>query len=306
MIFDAHCDVLYKLYQYPSINFQHSDDLHITATQLEKHGSKVQLFAIFLPPDLLPGARFQAALKMIDLFYEKILKPNPNMKMVKSKAEIEQLKADETGVMLSLEGCEGIEGDLLKLKTLLRLGVASVGLTWNWANEVADGAMEPRGGGLTRFGKEVILTLNQHKIWTDVSHLSERAFWETIEIAQYPVASHSNSYTICPHPRNLRDDQAKAIFERKGCIGITFVPFFTQKNGKAKINDVIQHVEKMCELGGEDHIGFGSDFDGISETIIGLSSYKDYDKLIDELYRCYSSTQVGKFLYDNFLRAIPS
>lgn len=102
--------------------------------------------------------------------------------------------------MLTLEGCEAIGESLTQLRTLLRLGVRSVGLTWNDANMVADGALEQRGGGLTRFGKEVVQLLNEQQCWTDVSHLSERAFWDVMELAHYPIASHSNAYTLCPHP----------------------------------------------------------------------------------------------------------
>ncbi|WP_335872870.1 dipeptidase [Bacillus sp. 2205SS5-2] len=305
MIFDAHCDVLYKLFQQPSLKFTDAEELHITAKQLKSHQSKVQLFAIFLPPSLVPGERFKAALKMIDLFYERVLAPHPFMKMVKTRNDIENLLEHEVGAMLTLEGCEAIEGDLLKLTTLLRLGVASVGLTWNWANEVADGAMETRGAGLTRFGEGVIQTINQYKYWTDVSHLSDRAFWDTIERAKYPVASHSNSYTICPHPRNLRDDQVRAIVSKKGCIGMTFVPFFVNNSGQSSITDLIRHIERFCELGAANHIGFGSDFDGIDETIPGLSSFKDYDRLIHELHRYYSPAQVNKFLFGNFINALP-
>lgn len=307
MIFDAHCDVLLKLFLEPKKQaFQTKGGLHITYPQLKHSGSKVQLFAIYLPSYLKPGERFQAALEMVNLFHNQILDSNPYMKLVTSRKEIEDLAEDEIGAMLTLEGAEAIEDDLTKLEILYRLGVRSVGLTWNWANAVADGALEPRGGGLTKFGGEVVSFLNDKKIWTDVSHLCEKAFWDTIDIADYPIASHSNAYSICPHPRNLRNEQINALIEKDSVLGITFVPPFLNKKGSADLSDIIRHIEHVCSLGGEDHVGFGSDFDGISETVLGLSRYEHYDNLIQILQRYYSETQVKKFLFENFYTRLPN
>jgi membrane dipeptidase len=306
MIFDAHCDALLKLHYYKEkASFQSKNELHITYPQLISAGSKVQLFAIFLEPELKPGQRFQTALEMIEVFHKQVLAPNPKMKLVKSKSDIEQLKQDEIGAMLTLEGCEAIEEDLVKLETLYQLGVRSVGLTWNWANAVADGALEPRAAGITKFGKEVIQFLNGKKIWTDVSHLCEKSFWDTLEIAKYPIASHSNTYALCEHPRNLKDEQIQALLAKNGVIGVTFVPKFLTKKNKATINDIIRHIDYICSLGGKDQVGLGSDFDGISETVEGLSSYKDYSLLINELQKQYSEEQVHKILYKNFFNRLP-
>ncbi|MCP3739176.1 dipeptidase [Rossellomorea sp. BNER] len=306
MIFDAHCDALLKLHYYKEkASFQSKNELHITYPQLISAGSKVQLFAIFLEPELKPGQRFQTALEMIEVFHKQVLAPNPKMKLVKSKSDIEQLKQDEIGAMLTLEGCEAIEEDLVKLETLYQLGVRSVGLTWNWANAVADGALEPRAAGITKFGKEVIQFLNDKKIWTDVSHLCEKSFWDTLEIAKYPIASHSNTYALCEHPRNLKDEQIQALLAKNGVIGVTFVPKFLTKKNKATINDIIRHIDYICSLGGKDQVGLGSDFDGISETVEGLSSYKDYSLLINELQKQYSEEQVHKILYKNFFNRLP-
>lgn len=306
MIFDAHCDVLYRLQNETEISFQQNQGLHITYEQLKKVGGKVQCFAIFISPTLKPFERFRAALEQIDLFYEKIVKPHPNIKVVQSRKDIFNLAKGETGVVLTLEGCEAIEEDVLKLKILYQLGVRSVGLTWNNANAVADGALEKRGAGLSAFGRQVVEQLNDFGIWTDVSHLCERAFWDVIDMAHLPIASHSNCYQLCPHPRNLKDDQLKAIIEKDGVVGLTFVPFFVKKEGEATIDDVLKHVEHLCELGGEDHLGFGSDFDGIDKTISGLDCYEAYEQWGELLNKHYSSLQTEKFLYYNFARRFPN
>ncbi|WP_433749937.1 dipeptidase [Falsibacillus pallidus] len=304
-IFDAHCDVLSQMLKYRGISFQSGSSLHITYEQLLNTGSKVQCFAIFVSPSIHPMMRFQAAIEMIDIFYEKILAPNPEMKLILNRADIFSLKENEIGAVLTLEGCEAIQEDLIKLNTLYRLGVRSVGLTWNFANAVADGAMESRGGGLTQFGRQTVERLNQLGIWTDVSHLSEKAFWDVLQLAEHPIASHSNPYTLCPHPRNLRDHQIKALIERDSVIGITFVPEFVVKDGNANIKDILKLVEYICSLGGVGNIGFGSDFDGIDKTVNGLSSYKDYASLVNELVKHYTSEQVEGFLFYNFAERFP-
>ncbi|PFA67934.1 diguanylate cyclase [Bacillus sp. AFS015802] len=306
MIFDAHCDVLMKLYLDPGKKaFQSKNGLHITYPQLLHSSSKVQLFAIYIPSYLKPGQRFQAALEMVNLFHQQILDPNPKLKFITSKKDIERLSEDEIGAMLTLEGAEAVEEDLTKLEILYRLGVRSVGLTWNWANAAADGALEPRGGGLTNFGREIVSFLNSKGLWTDVSHLCENAFWEVIEAADHPVASHSNAYSICPNPRNLKNDQIQAMIKKDSVMGITFVPPFLNKKGTAGISDVIRHIEHICSLGGENHIGFGSDFDGITDTVQGLSTYSHYDNLINTLLRYYTEKQVRRFLFENFFERFP-
>ncbi|MBN8191386.1 dipeptidase [Bacillus sp. NTK074B] len=306
MIFDAHCDVLLKLYLEPGSGaFQSVNALHITYPQLLQGNSKIQLFAIYIPSELKPGQRFQAAIEMVNSFYNQVLKPNPKLKLVTSKKEVERLSEDEIGALLTLEGAEAIEEDLTKLEILYRMGVRSVGLTWNWANAAADGALEPRGGGLTNFGHEMVAFLNGKSMWTDVSHLCENAFWDVMETADYPIASHSNAYSICPNPRNLKNDQIKALIKKNSVMGITFVPPFLNRKGSAEISDVIRHIEHVCSLGGEDHIGFGSDFDGIDETVKGLSTYIQYDNLINSLQRYYSDKQVKKFLFQNFYDRLP-
>ena len=306
MIFDAHCDVLMKLYLEPgNAAFQSKNTLHITYPQLLQSGSRVQLFAIYIPSYLKPGQRFQAAMEMVNLFHNQILEPNPKLKLVTSKRDVEGLAEDDIGAMLTLEGVEAIEEDLTKLEIMYRLGVRSVGLTWNWANAAADGALEPRAGGLTNFGREIVSFLNEKGLWTDVSHLSEKAFWDVIDSSDYPIASHSNAYSICPNPRNLKNEQIEALIKKDSVMGITFVPPFLNKKGTAEISDVIRHIEHVCSIGGENHIGFGSDFDGISETVQGLSSFNQYENLINTLQRYYSEKQVKKFLFENFVGRLP-
>lgn len=301
-IFDAHCDVLMKMFLDPSIDFYNSNKLQVNMRRVTLSGLKWQMFAIYIPEAIHPELKFNAALQMIDIFYEKVLKPFPNLKLIQCKEDAEKLKEKEIGIILSLEGCDAIYNDLVKLKTLLRLGVTSVGLTWNYGNSVADGVLEDRGGGLSIFGKRVVEVLNDRKAKCDVSHLSESGFWDVMELAEYPFASHSNCYSLCAHPRNLMDEQILALFKKNSVIGITFVKEFLRENGDITVSHIIKHIEHICSLGGEDHIGFGSDFDGTDGLISGLENAGKYDFLIEELLKFYSNEQVEKFSFRNFTR----
>ncbi|MGI8384383.1 dipeptidase [Robertmurraya sp. P23] len=305
-IFDAHCDVLYKMFMNPKLtSFLDPKELQVTLAGMKKSGVKVQCFAIYVPENIHPDLSFHAALHMIDLFYEKIIKPYKEIKLITSQSDLDNLEDGEFGAILTLEGCDCIGSDLLKLKSLLRLGVTSVGLTWNFANAVADGALEERGAGLSRFGKRVVSTLNKERVWCDVSHLSERGFWDVLELADYPFASHSNAYSLCPHPRNLRDEQIAALIDRETVTGLTFVTQFLSGKTTATITDILRHLDYICSLGGEDFVGFGSDFDGTEHCVTGLEHVENYSNLVNELGKYYSSIQVEKFLYGNMAKRFP-
>ncbi|WP_099355304.1 dipeptidase [Fredinandcohnia onubensis] len=304
-IFDAHSDVLYKMWMDPTIDFANSSKLHINYDRLKASGSKVQSFAIYIPEEVKPESRFEVALEMVEIFYNKVVAPSPLLKVVRTKEDILALKEDEIGAFLTLEGCDAIDQSIVKLQTLIRLGVSSVGLTWNYANFVADGVGEPRGAGLSSFGIEVVKEHNKASIWTDVSHLSIKGFWDVMEVADYPIASHSNAMAICNHRRNLLDEQILALIKKNGMIGVTFVPQFLSNRETATIDDVIKHLDYICSLGGENHVGFGSDFDGITETTIGLENFSGYEGLVNKLLKYYSEIQVKKFLYQNFVANLP-
>ncbi|MFE4521179.1 dipeptidase [Cytobacillus firmus] len=304
-IFDAHCDVLYKMFMDKRVNFQNSGSLQVNLEALQASCIKVQCFAIYVPESIHPEMKFNAALYMANLFYEKVLKPNPQLKLIRRTRDIDLLQDDEIGAVLTLEGCDAVGCDLLKLKTLLRLGVSSVGLTWNYANCTADGVLEVRGAGLSSFGKQVVYELNDSKAWCDVSHLSERGFWDVMEWADYPFASHSNCYSLCPNPRNLSNEQIEALIDRDSVMGITFVTEFLSGKQTATITDILRHLEHVCSLGGENHVGFGSDFDGTDGRVADLEDARKYGSLINELLKYYSDIQVEKFLFRNFYSRFP-
>ena len=199
-----------------------------------------------------------------------------------------------------------MEGDLGVLRVLYRLGVRLLTLTWNQRNQIADGIGESRtASGLTEFGLKVIDEMNDLGMLIDVSHLSETGFWDVIKRSKTPiVASHSNCYALCSHLRNLKDEQIKALTDKDGVIGITFVPnFLTQEKRKTAVKDVVSHIDYLVEKAGIDYVGLGSDFDGTGGLPLGLEGVNKIPNITAELLnRGYMEGEIEKILGGNFLR----
>lgn len=305
-VIDLHCDALLRLYEEDGKRaFKDAPALDVNYEKLVKGQVKVQAFAIFTWPHVRADEKFQAALDQVYYFYHEVLGKNPNMKLIKKWSDIDQLKDDEIGALLTLEGVEPIGNDIKRLTILYELGVRSIGLTWNHANLAADGVGERRGGGLTAFGKEIVQFNNEHKILTDVSHLSEQAFWDVMEEANYPIASHSNAKAIFDHGRNLSDEQAKALFEKDAMLHVVYYPHFIKNEEEVTIGHLIEHIDHFASLGGIKNIGFGSDFDGIDKKIVHLEDAAQQQNLINELLKHYKEDEVKGFAYQNFLNHRP-
>jgi membrane dipeptidase len=304
-IIDTHCDALLKLLENKNRSFTNSPDIETNAERLAAGGVMGQLFAIFIEPETPSDEKYQIALQQIELFHSEVVGKHDHIKKIEKWSDFDLLKEGEIGAVLTLEGADAFGNDINKLKHFYDLGVKSLGLTWNNANLVGDGVGESRGAGLTDFGKQVVKLNNDHKVLTDVSHLSVKGFWDVMELADYPIATHSNSLTLCGHRRNLADEQAAAMFRKNGLVGIVFNPPFLTESGTAFITDIIRHIEHFCSLGGQNHICFGSDFDGISQFVKGLEDASLYQQLINELLNHYTEEQVAGFAYKNFLNFIP-
>lgn len=299
MIVDAHTDVLSKYLINSNINFyQDNNELSVNFPNMIKGGIDVQIFAIFVGDCKF---KYLSSLQSIDDFYEKIIKFSNEIQLATTYKDIELgLEIKKKSALLSLEGADAIEGDLGKLRNLYRLGVRAMGLTWNTSNEVADGILDNRGIGLTKFGEEVVVEMNRLGMIIDVSHLSEKSFWDVLDLSKSPImASHSNVKSICNHPRNLTDEQIIAIVRNNGIIGVTFVRDFTCKENPT-IDSLLLHIEYILELGGINNIGLGSDFDG-AITLIGLEDASKLYNLVNALYQKFDSNHVSLILKNNWL-----
>lgn len=301
---DFHCDVLSKLLTGEADGFDGpgAEALDVTYERLVGSGAALQSFAIYLPQSV--PQQFSSILAAVDLFYRRIAAMQ-GVAFVRTKADLAAVErsGSKLGVMLSLEGADGLQGDLTALRILRYLGVRSLGLTWNHANWAADGALEPRAGGLTLRGRELVRSCNELDIIVDVSHLSERSFWETADETSCPfIASHSNARSICSHPRNLTDDQIRAVIAADGLIGITFVPWFVKQDDPVRPDDLIPHIERICELGGERHLMLASDFDGIDRHIEGLADPYGTRTFIERLAERYGEERAIAFARGNCFR----
>lgn len=307
-IIDTHCDALYQLQQakrrHITLKYRDAKQLQTNVRKLKKGKVIVQFFAIFLDPTIPSDKMWEYAQEQITLFHTEVLEKNVEMKHITKWKQLHQLKQDEIGAVLTLEGAEPIGNDLEKLHTLYKQGVMAIGLTWNHANLCADGIGEPRGGGLTTFGKEVVALNNANQVLTDVSHLSVRGFWDVMEIADYPFVSHSNAKAICDHKRNLDDDQLKCLIQKQAPIHLVFYPDFVREKKKATIDHLLAHIDHISALGGMNQIGFGSDFDGIDRHVARLEHAGCYQNLVRELVKYYPDKNVRGFMHSNFLSYI--
>jgi membrane dipeptidase len=303
-VYDLHCDVLYKLAgaEFP-ISFMDSELLQANKKRLETGQVALQVFAAFVSMESSKEKQFLEAIRQIEFFHSEVVGKHDNVVAIYEWEQLETLEEGQIGAVLSLEGLDMIDGDIEKLKLLLSHGVKLVGLTWNGANAVADGASEESGTGLTSFGEEVVTLLNERNIIIDVSHLSEKSFWDVLPKAKWLMASHSNARTICDSVRNLTDSQLKALIERDSPIHVVYYSQFV-KNHKSTVvlQDLIEHIDHISSLGGKHLIGFGSDFDGINEFVLELEDASKTQNLVKQLLKSYSIKEVEGFTSQNFSR----
>ena len=211
----------------------------------------------------------------------------------------------KTAAFLSIEGAELLQ-TAEDVQAALDAGVRMVTLTWNHRSPYGCGAATDDHAGLTPDGIRLSRYLSENGVFMDVSHLSERGFWDLAQSISGPIlATHSNSRAMCPHRRNLTDEQFCEIISRDGRVGINlYVPFLTTKD-HASCDDAVRHIEHFCELGGEHHLCIGADWDGCDRLPDGIRHAADIELLAEALARYgYSDTQISNLMYDNAKRFV--
>ena len=204
-------------------------------------------------------------------------------------------------VLLTIEGGEAFGGDPANVERFASLGVRMAALTWNNENGLCQPAAVGSKEGVTPLGWEIVRRMRACHMAVDVSHLNERGFFDLLDGSVPPMASHSCARKLCSHLRNLTDDQLKALFAAGGFVGVNFYNAFLSDDHRADIDRVVDHMAYMCDLGGEDCVGFGSDFDGIEEWPDGLRNAGDVPKLIERLRkRGFGETLTEKIAGLNF------
>lgn len=308
MIVDMHCDTLSVAFRNKRSLAIESQEGHADIPRLKRGGVGLQFFALFgVDSNSFNALLF--TLQLLDYFWEEYNKNHDMIEPILSGEDIDRcLESGKIGAFLVIEGGEALNGSIEVLRIFYRLGIRGLGLTWNYRNEIADGVGESRTlGGLTTFGTEVVKEMNRLGMLIDVSHISERGFWDVLELTDSPViASHSNCRSIWEHPRNLTDDQIKAIAKKKGVIGLNFMPEFLGPPG-AGLNSLLKHIDHICSLVGDDYLGFGSDFDGIKSSIPEIPDAAHFSIIIEALQKHgFNECTIRKICSENCIRVLRS
>jgi microsomal dipeptidase-like Zn-dependent dipeptidase len=209
-------------------------------------------------------------------------------------------------IMLGIENGLAIEHSLDKLRHFADRGIVYMTLCHNGDNDICDSA---RGcnthNGVSEFGEQVIKEMNRLGIMVDMSHAGEKSFYDALEISEKPiVCSHSNSRILCDHPRNLTDDQLRAIAKKGGVVHTTFYHGFLNQTSEADILDGIKHLEHAIDIMGIDHVGIGTDFDG-DGGVCGMRDASDIQQFTRQLLRRrYSESDIAKIWGGNWLRVM--
>lgn len=309
-ICDCHCDTLTELYNKNASLYE--NEQHFDIKRQIALGGGLQFCAIYVPTEIF---RYQGGLRytlcLLDKYNQEIKKLHENgidVLQVRTAEDAGNVLKHKAATLLAIEEGGAIDGSLEALRCLYELGVRAMTLTWSNRNDIADGINEEAtGSGLTLFGKQVVAEMNRLGMLVDVSHISTAGFWSVIETSTKPIiATHSNAKSLCPHPRNLNDEQIKALAQNGGLAGITFAGQFLEEDWRnACIESVYKHIDYMLNLiGNDDHIGFGSDFDGISHPPYNIQGVQDYKPLIEYLSKYYSDETINKITHQNVINLL--
>jgi membrane dipeptidase len=337
-IIDGHNDVLLRLWLKKSAraaaDFVEGDGLgHIDLPRIHLGGMAAGFFAIFVPSqvhhtaddeDINPPydesvvqiAAMNAVNEMLDLRDEIVRLANGDVFVCRSLHQMQAaITAGKIAWITHIEGAEAIAPDLSNLQALYDRGLRSLGPVWSRPNAFGEGvpfrfpSSPDTGGGLTDAGVALIKACNDLRILVDLSHITERGFWDAAKHSSAPlVATHSNAHAVSPHSRNLTNEQLLAIGESKGLVGLNFATGFLREDGKwdslTQPDVMIKHLEHMIRFAGEDCVGFGSDFDGarVPSFIGGVTGYP---KLIEAMKNAgFGQELVEKIAYRNWLRVL--
>ncbi len=289
-VFDLHCDTAFAMLDGAgrTKNTLLQNDLHFDIKRAKAFPAYAQCFACFtsvpdtLHTSLLPDALFMAEYNAI---MDSLQMHPANIRQAFTAEDItENSKNRVVSAILTIEGPAGFHYDVTALETLYQKGFRMTTVCWNERNILA--GSHATGGGLTDLGKSYVGEAQRLGMLVDVSHISDEAFWDMIQITQGPVvASHSNSRAICNMSRNLTDEMFLAICKTGGVAGINLYREFV--GGAGDLNAVCDHVmrflsmDPLCQ-----HICLGGDLDGCDTLPIGFEGVQDYSKLADALCRC--------------------
>lgn len=323
IVVEGHRDVYEQLYR-KSID-EESPLRDAVAPRLVRDGINVSVYAISgdsYSHSQNTGRYLETALENIDMFLDEAPKSEGMISLIRTRSDLpEEVRPGQISVILHFEGGMPLQGSIHQLRNFYRLGLRSMQLTWNFRNELGDGVWENQTrGGLTRFGVEVVKEMNRLGMVVDLAHLNREGFFHALKVAQAPlIVSHANACGMLDNPRNLADDQIKAIAAQGGLVGILALPERIAKKDAA-LDDLLRHLDYMVELVGVEYVALGLDFvkyDGPRTLkdrhhplhkpplVKDLEEVEDLPKLIEGLgSRGYQEKEIALILGANYLRVL--
>jgi len=310
MILDSHIDTPSAILRGRNVGID-NPDAHVDFPKMKAGGVDGAFFALYTPPEFEPDKATRYAMEMLSATYDACDENPDYAVMTFGPDEVaDNMKNGLISVFMGMENAAPIQESLSLLRTFYRLGVSYMTLTHNGDNAVADSAAEgKRWGGLSPFGKQVVAEMNAMGMMIDLSHASDQTFWDCIKLSKAPViATHSSCRALCSHRRNLTDEMLRALGEKDGYVGINFYPYFLSdqydetKPWRPGVKEIVDHIDHAVKFAGIDHVGIGSDFDGIEVTPEGVENITQLDAVWAEMRRRgYSETDILKVSGQNLL-----
>ena len=292
MLLDAHFDVLLDVLSYRKkgerkvLERRHFQNL-------KEAGISTIICSLYISDIFLPEGALRNALDQISALKEELEESRELFSLCRNSSEAKAAsEKGKIGLFLSLEGVEPLGNDIFLLRTFYDLGVRLVGLTWSRRNYAGDGSSfdpsdAPRHpGGLTKFGRELVMEAQKMGMVIDVSHLNDPGFYEVAELMKTPfIASHSNCRALCGSARNLKDDQIKMIAESGGVIGLNaYSPFVSDNETDRNTDKFFEHLQHITQVAGIDNVGLGLDLcDCIVSLGMGNDDSRQKDLFTDHL-----------------------
>ena len=313
---DMHCDTiscLWKLRQKGTPQDLRSCGLSVDLEKMRQGNYLLQNFAMFVMLRETTDP-LQNVLELIDEYYRQLEENQDLIAPVYTSADIERNRSKGLlSALLTVEEGGVCKGSLEVLRSLYRLGVRMMTLTWNFENEIAypnyvyeEVPRPDTERGLKPFGFEAINKMWDLGIIVDVSHLNDAGIYDVLDNARKPiVASHSNSRAVMNVPRNMTDDMIRRLARNGGIMGMNYCPNFVSKNDKQnQIPDIVEHIKHIADIGGIETVALGSDFDGIP-TPVGMSDCTKTHDLYEALRQNnFSQEDIDRIFYKNFLRVL--
>ncbi|MGH9472182.1 MAG: dipeptidase [Terriglobales bacterium] len=320
LLIDTHNDITSKTVAGLDIGLPgHWDNLTQQGTmtdvgRLRQGGVGAVFFAAYVASSYVEGNHSaNRTLQMIDTIRHDIVGAHPDaFALATSAAQIQAAhRQGKIAALIGIEGGHAIEDSLRLLRDYYVLGARYMTLTHTNTNDWADSSGDENDpkiqhhGGLTPFGKQVVQEMNRLGMMVDISHVADDTFWAALATSSAPlIASHSSCRALNPNPRNMTDPMIAALAAKGGVIQINFYcDFVRQKPGRPTLDDVVDHIDHAVKIAGMDHVGIGSDFDGIECAPEGLETVADFPHLTRALLeRGYSRSQIAQLYGGNTLR----